>query len=64
MLPVTVQVGGLVAEVLYAGAAPGLAGVAQINVRIPLGTSDSNFVPIQVDIGGNSRDQAVTIAVQ
>jgi uncharacterized protein (TIGR03437 family) len=62
-LPVTVQVGGVPAEVVYAGTAPGLAGVAQIDVRIPAATAASRAVPIAVSVGGNSRDQAVTIAV-
>jgi uncharacterized protein (TIGR03437 family) len=62
-LPVTVEVGGVPAEVLYAGTAPGLPGVAQIDVRIPAATGASRAVAIEVSVGGNSRDQAVTIAV-
>jgi adhesin/invasin len=61
-LPVTVQVGGAGAEVLYAGSAPGLAGVAQVNIRVPA-VPASDAVPVQVAIGGNSRNQPVTIAV-
>lgn len=34
-LPVTVRIGNVPAEVLYAGPAPGLVGVQQINVRVP-----------------------------
>ncbi len=63
-LPVTVQVEGLPAQVLYAGAAAGLPGVAQINVQIPAGAAGSGAAAIQVAVGGYSRDQAVTIAVQ
>ena len=33
--PVTLRVGGVAAEILYAGPAPGLVGVVQINVRVP-----------------------------
>ena len=37
-LPVTVSIGGVDAQVLYAGAAPGLvSGVLQVNARIPAG---------------------------
>jgi uncharacterized protein (TIGR03437 family) len=32
---VTVRIGGLPAEILYAGPAPGLVGVVQINARVP-----------------------------
>jgi uncharacterized protein (TIGR03437 family) len=40
VLPVSVRIGGRVAEVLYFGAAPGLvAGVSQANVRIPADVS-------------------------
>ena len=35
LAPVSLSVGGLAAEILYAGAAPGLVGVLQVNARIP-----------------------------
>lgn len=41
MLP-RVQIGGMPAEVLFSGLAPGLQGVWQINVRIPEGVSSSD----------------------
>lgn len=42
-LPVTATVGGVEAEVLYAGVAPGLIhGVVQVNVRIPEGLTTLN----------------------
>ncbi len=63
VLPVTVKVGGLPAEVTYAGAAPGFPGLVQVNVRIPSAAA-SNVVPVQVSIGGISRTQAVTLSVQ
>jgi len=62
-LPVTVTVGGTSAPVVYAGSAFGLPGMAQVNIRVPA-VAASNAVPVQVAIGGNSRDQAVTIAIQ
>ena len=34
-LPVSLAVGGLEAELLYAGPAPGLVGLLQINARLP-----------------------------
>ena len=64
VLPVTVAVGGQTAEVLYAGAAPGIvAGVMQINVRIPAGTQ-SGAAQVSLAVGSQFSAQAVTVAVQ
>ena len=62
-LPVTVKVGGAAAEVVYAGSAFGFPGLAQVSIRVPA-VAASNAVPVQVAIGGNSRNQPVTIAIQ
>jgi uncharacterized protein (TIGR03437 family) len=63
-LPVRVRISGRDADILYAGAAPGLiAGVLQINVRIP-DDSPSGAVPVQLLVGDRSSPQNVTIAVQ
>lgn len=62
-LPVTVTVGGAAAEVAYAGSVFGFPGLAQVNIRVPA-VAASNAVPVQVVIGGNSRNQSVTIAIQ
>jgi uncharacterized protein (TIGR03437 family) len=62
-LPASVQVGGADAEVVYAGSVPGLPGMAQVNIRIPA-VAASDAVPVQVAIGGYSRNQPVTIAVR
>ena len=52
LLPVDVQIGGQTADVLYAGAAPGLvAGVLQINARIPVGIAPSAAVRVQLIVG-------------
>ena len=56
-------VGGTAAEVDYAGGAPGnVAGLMQVNVRIPAGIHPGN-VPVAIIIGGNSSQSGVTIAV-
>lgn len=63
-LPVTVMIGDQSAEVIYAGAAPELvAGVLQINVRIPAGTPPG-LAPVRVTIGGKFNRQPVSVAVQ
>ncbi|MDX2268228.1 MAG: putative Ig domain-containing protein [Bryobacter sp.] len=63
-LPVAVTVGGVAAEVLYAGNAPGLVeGVVQINVRLSSATP-SGAQPVIVDVGGNPSPATVTVSVQ
>lgn len=62
--PVTVNIGGVPAEVLYAGAAPQLvAGVMQLNVRIPAGVA-SGDMPVEINIGGAKSQAGITVAVK
>jgi uncharacterized protein (TIGR03437 family) len=62
LLSVKVTIGGQTAEVQYAGGAPGeVAGVMQINVRIPSGVSGN--VPVVLQVGNTSSQPGVTIAV-
>lgn len=65
LLPVSVTIGGQPAEVLYAGEAPGeIAGVMQLNVRIPGGIPPGSAVPVAISVGGTPNImQQVTIAV-
>jgi uncharacterized protein (TIGR03437 family) len=64
ILPVSVQIGGQTAEVLYAGVAPGLlAGVLQVNVRIPASASPGASVPVTLASGANTR-RAATIVIR
>ena len=63
-LPVAVTIGNLSAEVAYAGSAPELvAGVLQINVRIPAGTPPG-LAALRVTIGGKPNRQPVFVAVE
>ena len=62
--PVQVLIDGRPAEVQYAGAAPGaVAGLFQVNVRIPLDAA-SGSVPIEVHVGDTASQPGMTIAVQ
>lgn|GEM_PF-3413460 len=66
---VTVLIGGLPAQVNYAGAAPDLvAGVMQVNAVVPPDTPNGPNVPVEIAVNGDSSDEfstgAVTIAVQ
>ncbi|MDX2267557.1 MAG: hypothetical protein NW208_05590 [Bryobacter sp.] len=63
LLPVTASVDGRAAEVLFAGAAPGFAGLTQINVRIPSRATRGAAVPIQVRVGNSPSQSGVTIAI-
>ena len=60
---VDVTIDGKPAEVIYAGGAPGLvAGLMQINARIPVGARAGN-VPVIVTVGTASSQPGVTIVV-
>ena len=62
---VQVTIGGLNAQVAYAGAAPDLVnGVFQLNVQMPQGLQSGSTVPVVVSIGGVSSPKGVTIAVR
>jgi len=61
-LPVTVQIGGQDAMLLYAGAAPNLAaGVLQVDVQIPAGVTGT--VPIQLKVGTASTPPGLTVTI-
>lgn len=64
-LPVSVTIGGLPAEVQYAGGAPGLiAGVIQVNARVPADAPSGNAVPVVLAIGNYISQPGVTLAVK
>ncbi len=64
VLPVTVQIAGKDAEVFYAGGAPGLvAGLLQVNVRVPAGVA-GNTIPVTLRIGSVTSPSGVTVAIQ
>ena len=63
--PVTATIGGIPAPVIYVGAAPGLiAGVVQINVRVPDGLSANSAAPISLSMGSFTTAPGVTISIQ
>ena len=64
-LPVTVHIGGVDAQVIYAGAAPEeVAGVVQVNVLVPQGITPNPATPVSLTIGGATSPQGATIAIQ
>jgi uncharacterized protein (TIGR03437 family) len=65
LLPVSVQIGGLGAQVLYAGAAPGLiAGVLQVNCLIPADAPSGPAVSIMLNVGPASSQTGVAVAIK
>ncbi len=64
LLPVKVKIDGLEAEVLYAGAAPSLvAGVIQVNVRVPAQASTGIAVPVEMSVGTRTSQTDVVMAI-
>jgi uncharacterized protein (TIGR03437 family) len=65
LLPVAVWIGGIDAEVQYAGAAPGqISGVLQVNAKIPQSASSGAAVPIELTIGKAGSPAGVSIAIK
>ncbi len=65
VLRVTATIGGANADVLFAGAAPGFAGLTQINLRVPESVSGQGAAQIVLNAGAVALNQnTVTIFVQ
>ena len=65
ILPVVVGINNAGAEVLYAGAAPGLiAGLMQVNVRIPDDAAPGGAIPLVIKIGETFSPPGLTIAIR
>lgn len=63
--PTLVTIGGQNASVEYSGAAPGaVAGLSQINVRVPNGLPANNNTPITLRIGNFGPLTGVTVAIR
>lgn len=58
-----VLVGNVQAQWVFSGILPGFPGVYQINVIIQPGTPTGNAIPLQIQMGGITTSNQVTIAV-
>ena len=63
-LPLALTIGVHPAEVLFAGSAPGLVGVLQINARIPTGFLPSGRLPVELSLGPHRSPQDAFIALK
>jgi uncharacterized protein (TIGR03437 family) len=60
-IPVVVTLGGIQQQVLFAGLAPGLVGVYQINVQITRSVPEGLSVPLVISQGGGSTSFVVRV---
>jgi uncharacterized protein (TIGR03437 family) len=58
------MMGSVPAVVNFAGLSPQFSGVYQVNVVVPAGVSPGSAVPIQLQIGGVTSPDTLTIALQ
>jgi large repetitive protein len=63
VLAPTVTIGGISAKVTFSAAAPGLAGVYQVNAVVPAGLPSGGFAAVQIVTGGRGSNQ-VMVAVK
>ena len=65
VLPITVQIDGSPAEIVYAGAAPGMVqGIVQINIRIPDTTPAAYGLRITLAAGEYLSPSVITFNVR
>ena len=63
--PVQVSVSGEAAQIVYAGAAPhAVAGLLQVNFRVPVDATLGDAVPIVLSIGNTRSRDGVTMAIR
>jgi len=62
VLPASMTIGGVAANLLYAASAPGFVGLMQINVTVPQTATPGGAVPVILTIG-TAQSPSVTIAI-
>jgi uncharacterized protein (TIGR03437 family) len=58
-----VLVGNVQAQLVFSGILPGFPGVYQVNIIIQPGTPTGNAIPLQIQMGGITTSNQITIAV-
>lgn len=64
VLPVTLTMAGISANILFAGDAPGFVGLMQINAQVPSGFVPTGDLPLVLSVGTYQSPAGVTIAVK
>ena len=64
VLPTTVTIGGMTADVLYAAETPGFVGLFLVNARVPSSLTTTGLVPVVLRVGTAASQNGVTIAVR
>lgn len=65
LLPVDVFIDNQPAEILFAGAAPGMIqGITQINARVPQSASTGDQIKVMLKVGDYSSPNTVTLSVR
>jgi uncharacterized protein (TIGR03437 family) len=67
ILPVSAEIGAQPVEILFAGAAPGLVGVLQLNARVPAdlaGASSARRVSVALHVGTASSRSGVSLWIK
>jgi uncharacterized protein (TIGR03437 family) len=62
-VPPQVAVGGVLAEIMFFGDAPGYPGYYQVNFRVPSGVTSGPAAPVHLTYLGRSSNE-VTLAVR
>jgi uncharacterized protein (TIGR03437 family) len=63
VVPITISIGGVPANVFFAGLTPGFVGLYQVNATVPAGVTPGSQVPVTLT-GAGQTSAPVTIAVQ
>ena len=61
---VTMTIGNVPAELLYAGPSPGFPGLMQINARVPVALLQTGSLPVLLSVGNAESQPGVTIATR
>ncbi|MBC8167381.1 MAG: hypothetical protein H7Y20_16120 [Bryobacteraceae bacterium] len=62
--PTSLRIGGLEAELLFRGQAPGTVGVMQLNARVPSNVATASAAPVVLKVGDAASQAGATISVR
>ena len=64
LFPVSLSIGGFPADIVFAGSAPGFAGLLQVNARVPMEVFPGSAVSVSLTVGNASSQPGITMAVE